>query len=99
VLILWVDVLSKLDLIKKLKLEISSLLTKAFGTNVEAKTFGTGNQLKITTKYKVAEEGEGVDKEVNQKLYDGLKSYFPNTSYDEFVTNYDGKRIGCFTSN
>lgn len=75
--------------------EISSKLTSEFGTNVEAKTFGTNNQLKITTKYKVQEEGEGVDKEVNEKLFEGLKGYLPaNITYEEFVTNYDGKEYG-----
>jgi len=75
--------------------EVGSKLTTAFGTNVEAKTYGTDNQLKITTKYKVQEEGEGVDKEVNEKLFEGLKGYLPaNITYEEFVTNYDGKEIG-----
>ncbi len=79
--------------------EVSAALTKSFGTNVEAKTFGTGNQLKITTKYKVAEEGEGVDKEVNEKLFEGLKSYFPKMSYEEFVTNSDGKEFGVLQAS
>ncbi len=75
--------------------EIGSVLSKGFGTNVEAKTFGTNNQLKITTKYKVNEEGEGVDSEVNQLLFTNLKSYLPATlSYDQFVTNYDDKTVG-----
>jgi SecD/SecF fusion protein len=79
--------------------EVSSALTKTFGTNVEAKTFGTGNQLKITTKYKVAEESEGVDKEVNEKLFEGLKSYFSNMSYEEFVVNKDGKEYGILQAS
>jgi len=79
--------------------EVSATLTKTFGTNVEAKTFGTGNQLKITTKYKVNEESEGVDKEVNEKLFEGLKSYFPKTSYEEFVTNSEGKEFGILQSS
>jgi SecD/SecF fusion protein len=75
--------------------EVGSKLTTAFGTNVEAKTYGTDNQLKITTKYKVQEEGEGVDTEVNKKLFAGLKGYLPaSLKYEEFVTNYDGKEIG-----
>jgi len=78
--------------------EVSTLLTKGFGTNVEAKTFGTGNQLKITTKYKVDQESEGVDKEVNQMLYNNLKTYFPNLSYEQFVTNYEGKELGILQS-
>jgi len=79
--------------------EVSSVLTKTFGTNVEAKTFGTGNQLKITTKYKVSEESEGVDKEVNEKLFEGLKSYFPKTSYEDFVTNSEGKEFGILQAS
>jgi len=78
--------------------EVSTLLTKGFSTNVEAKTFGTGNQLKITTKYKVDQESEGVDKEVNQMLYNNLKTYFPNLSYEQFVTNYEGKELGILQS-
>jgi SecD/SecF fusion protein len=79
--------------------EVSAALTKTFGTNVEAKTFGTGNQLKITTKYKVNEESEGVDKEVNEKLFEGLKSYFPKTSYEDFVTNSEGKEFGILQAS
>ncbi|WP_291118049.1 protein translocase subunit SecDF [Flavobacterium sp. UBA6135] len=75
--------------------EVGSALTKGFGTNVEAKTFGTNNQLKITTKYKVNEEGEGIDSEVNQLLFDNLKPYLPTTmTYEQFVTNSDDKTVG-----
>jgi len=75
--------------------EVGSKLTKGFATNVEAKTYGTNNQLKITTKYKVNEEGEGIDKEVNEMLFTNLTEYLPKgMTYNEFVTNYDGKEIG-----
>ena len=74
---------------------VAADLTKAFGNNVEAKTFGEDDQLKITTKYKVAEEGEGVDKEVNEILFNGLKKYLPaDMTYEKFVTNYEGKTVG-----
>ncbi|MBS4041917.1 MAG: protein translocase subunit SecDF [Flavobacteriales bacterium] len=79
--------------------EISSELTNTFGTTVEAKTFGTDNQLKITTKYKVKEEGEGVDKEVNELLFKGLQKFLPaNTTYEKFITNEDGKQFGLLQS-
>ena len=66
----------------------------------EAKTFGNDNQLKITTKYKVDEEGEGVDKEVNQKLFEGLKKYLPaDLKYDDFVKSYDGKEYGIMQAS
>ncbi|MDY0089507.1 MAG: protein translocase subunit SecDF [Flavobacteriaceae bacterium] len=79
--------------------EVGSALTKTFGTTVEAKTFGSGEQLKITTKYKVEEDSEGVDEEVNQILYDGLKEFLPaKMTYEQFVVNYDGKDLGILQS-
>ncbi|WP_445455058.1 protein translocase subunit SecDF [Flavobacterium sp. HNIBRBA15423] len=68
--------------------------------SAEAKIYGNDNQLKITTKYKVDEEGEGVDKEVNKMLYDGLKKYLPSDlTYDNFVNLYEGKQVGIMSSS
>ena len=53
--------------------QVSEELSKAFGTTVEAKVFGSDDQLKLTTKYKIQEEGVEVDKEVNEKLVASLK--------------------------
>jgi SecD/SecF fusion protein len=78
---------------------VSEELSKEFGTPVEAKVFGSDNQLKITTKYKIAEEGVDVDKEVNEKLYKGLQSYYPNTSYEKFINSYDGKTVGVLQAS
>ncbi len=70
------------------------------GAGAEAKTFGNDNQLKITTKYKVDEEGVGVDKEVNEKLYEGLKKYLPaELKYEDFVTSYEGKEFGIMQAS
>lgn len=75
--------------------EVSKTLSDAFGVNVEAKTFGTDNQLKITTKYKVEQESEKIDQEVNQMLHKNLSSFLPQGfTYDQFVDNYEGKQIG-----
>jgi SecD/SecF fusion protein len=79
--------------------QISDELTTTFGTPVEAKIFGNDTQLKITTKYKIKEEGVGVDKEVNQKLYAGLKKYYNNLSYDKFINLYEGKTLGVLQSS
>ncbi|MBK0368730.1 protein translocase subunit SecDF [Flavobacterium agrisoli] len=77
---------------------VSEELTAEFGTPVEAKVLGEDNQLKLTTKYKIKEEGIAVDKEVNEKLYEGLKKYFPNTSYENFTNTFDGKKVGVLQS-
>lgn len=65
---------------------VSNKLSKEFNSNVEAKIFGTEDKLKITTKYRVEEEGIKVDQEVNQILYNNLKPFFKTPlTYEEFV--------------
>jgi SecD/SecF fusion protein len=78
--------------------DVAADLVAIFGS-AEAKVYGGNDQLKITTKYKIEEEGEGVDKEVNQKLYEGLKKYLPaDLTYDKFANLYEGKKIGILSS-
>ncbi len=65
----------------------------------EVKTFGGDNQLKITTKYKIDAEGENVDTEIQQKLYQGLKPFLPEGfTYDEFVGVAGEKQYGIMQS-
>jgi len=78
--------------------EISGALTDVFGS-VEVKTFGDENQLKITTNYKVDVEGIEVDNEIQNKLFNGLKSYLNNNiDYDSFVNGSEDKQIGIMSS-
>lgn len=78
--------------------DVTSDLVAVFGS-AEAKIYGNNNQLKITTKYKIEEEGEGIDKEVNQKLYEGLKKHLPaDLTYEKFANLYEGKQIGILSS-
>jgi len=75
--------------------EVKLELSKAFEGSAEAKIFGKDNQLKITTKYKVAEPGMEADEAVNKILYTNLKKHFDNSiTYEKFVNNYDGKIYG-----
>ena len=78
---------------------VSEELSKEFGTPVEAKVFGSDNQLKITTKYKITEEGLDIDKEVNEKLFNSLKKYYSATTYDQFINSYDGKKVGVLQAS
>ncbi len=55
--------------------EIASKLNVAFGDLPEVVTYGKQDQVKITTKYKINENG--VEDEVDTKLYEGLKSFLP----------------------
>ncbi len=64
---------------------------------VDVKTFGTANQLKITTDYKVDQESLEADQEVEQKLFEGLKTYLPaNASLQGFKDS--GSNYGIISS-
>ena len=78
---------------------ISDELSTEFKTPVEAKVFGSENQLKITTKYKIEQEGVDVDKEVNDKLFNALKKHYTNMDYEKFINSYDGKKLGVLQSS
>ncbi|MGE0019177.1 MAG: protein translocase subunit SecDF [Draconibacterium sp.] len=71
--------------------EVQKALTSDFGGAApEVKTFGSDNQVRITTKYKIDELTENVDNEVEQALYNGLKNanLIGTASYEDFTTNY-----------
>ena len=75
--------------------DIESTLNDAFGS-AEVKTFGASNQLKITTKYKVDQEGLAVDDEIKNILFDNLGQQFDNQiSYSEFTA---GEDVGIMSS-
>lgn len=78
--------------------EINSVLNSTFGS-AEVKTFGEENQLKITTKYKVEEEGIEVDQEIQNKLFDALQPFLPDgLVYENFVNGSNEKTIGIMSS-
>jgi len=65
--------------------DVANSLKDAFESSPEVKTFGSANQLKITTKYKIDDNGVEVDDQIQVLLYDGVKSYLPEgISFDEF---------------
>ncbi|MEP6262416.1 MAG: protein translocase subunit SecDF [Gillisia sp.] len=78
--------------------EIQEELIAVFGS-AEAKTFGANNQLKITTKYKVEDEGEDVDTEIQQMMYEALTPYLPQgITFEEFSTGSSERSIGILQS-
>ena len=75
--------------------DIESTLNNAFGS-AEVKTFGASNQLKITTKYKVDQEGLAVDDEIKNILFDNLSEQYNNQiTYSEFTA---GEDVGIMSS-
>jgi SecD/SecF fusion protein len=67
--------------------DIAARLNASFGELPQVVTFGSVNQVKITTKYRINETG--VDDEVDTKLYDGLKEVAGgNISKEDFLNKY-----------
>ncbi len=61
---------------------------QAFTSGLEVKQFGDETQMRITTQYKYAEEGETVTDEINEMLYKQLLPlYEQELSLLEFTTN------------
>jgi len=75
--------------------EVASTLKGAFGSSPEVKTFGTPNQLKITTKYKIDDNDVTVDDEIQNILYTNLKPFLPqNLSYEQFMGADNDQNVG-----
>ncbi|MDE7074785.1 MAG: protein translocase subunit SecDF, partial [Odoribacter sp.] len=69
--------------------EIAESLAAVYGSAPEVKTFGGDNQVRITTKYKIADESTEADDEAEALLYEGLKKYIPaGTTKEVFLTDY-----------
>jgi SecD/SecF fusion protein len=69
--------------------EVSESLKEVFGTAPEVKTYGSDSQLKITTVYKIEEEGNDVDEQVQTALFTGLKNYLSEgTTYESFKPGF-----------
>lgn len=71
--------------------DVRKAVIAEFDESVEVKQFGAGSQMKITTKYKINDNSQEVDKEVEGKLYNALKDGFFQTplTLDQFTTTVD----------
>ena len=57
------------------------------GGSVSVITIGSQNQVRVSTNYKIADNGSEVDDEIVGKLYTGLKPYLPNgTTQEQFAS-------------
>jgi SecD/SecF fusion protein len=66
--------------------EVANLLSEELGSDPVVVTFGSENQVKISTKYKV--EDPSATDEVNGLLYTGLKDLIPGVDQDTFINDY-----------
>jgi len=61
-----------------------------FGEAAEVKQFGGASQMRVTTKYKVSDQSQEVDKEVEAKLYTALKDFYATPlTLDDFTSTLD----------
>jgi len=68
--------------------DITDNLADDFGSAPKVKIFGDDNQVKLTTKYRIGEQGKEVDQDVIRTLYNGIKPHLAeNTSFEEFTTD------------
>ncbi len=68
--------------------EIKSLLSNEFD-GVSVVTIGSSNQVRISTNYRIEDEGNTVDDEIEAKLYEGLKSKLGDSvTKTQFVHRY-----------
>jgi len=65
---------------------VKDALNKVFGKFPEVKTYGSNNQLEITTDFMVEQEGQVADSIVAVKLYEGLTTFLPTgTTRQDFM--------------
>ena len=63
---------------------VSEALTKTLGDGTIVKQFGAANQVKITTSYLIDKPGKEIDGKVESAVFEGLKKFLPNTSFETF---------------
>ncbi|TXE21462.1 protein translocase subunit SecDF [Psychroflexus gondwanensis] len=70
--------------------------------SVEAKTYGSSSQLKITTNFKIEEEGTVIDDEIQAILFNNLKDYLPGgmtlKAFKVGESGNDAKEYGIMSS-
>ena len=79
--------------------DVRTSLTKQFDNDApEVKTYGPTSQLKITTKYKVDEDGEAVNNEIASLLYKGTKDFYANELTEEEFRSTETNPLGIIQS-
>lgn len=69
--------------------DVASNLEVAFGERPMVKSFGGSDQVKIITKYKIDDNSEAVDNEVDSLIYAGVKPHLSDeVNMDQFQKEY-----------
>ncbi len=68
--------------------EVRDLLSGAFdGTSAQVITIGSDNQVRISTKFKITDDSETIDNEMESRLYNALKPLLKGATAEQFVQN------------
>jgi SecD/SecF fusion protein len=68
---------------------IANALEGQFGQAPKVIIYGSDDQVRITTRYKINEDASEVDEEIQQLLFEGLKPFLPDDiDYDTFYNDY-----------
>ena len=68
---------------------VRELLTEQLEGKVSVIQIGTADQVRVSTNYKIESNDPSVDQEIEQKLYEGVKTLLPDgTTVDQFSSNY-----------
>ncbi len=79
--------------------KIRDALTKEFKSPPEVKTFGSNEQVKITTKYLINDNAPDVDSLIEAKLYQGLRPFYNKPiSSKQFLSDSEDKLLGKLSS-
>ena len=70
-------------------MDVQNSLEAVFGEPPQVITFGSDNQVRISTKYKIDEDAVEVDEEVEQLLYTGLQPLLgDDVDFETFMNDY-----------
>lgn len=77
---------------------VKNALKVKFGETPSVITYGSsGNQVRITTRYRIDDEGKDVEEQIQHTIYNGLKSLLPpTTDYKTFMQNnwMESQKVG-----
>ncbi len=79
--------------------EIQNALTPYLDEPPEVKTFGSTNEIRISTQFWIDSTGVEIDKMVEERLFEGLKPYFSEDfTLEKFVEQNADKHAGLMSS-
>ena len=61
-------------------------------------TIGSSNQIRVSTNYRIQDNSDDADAQIEQMLYDGCKPYLGNVTFDEFRSTEINPEVGIMQS-